>query len=131
VGRGGGVLVGISDSSNIHILKCNKYDGGEILSLDVNVNGFSFAFVVYYHRPCVKNIDDFLAWDKSLLSAKTVVDGDFNLPDIVWRTSSLKNRRNLYMHTSFLDFLDSSDCEVTHSYSRKHVGSHSHKSGDI
>ena len=81
-------MIGIAYSTNIKVSEVSKVDDGELLALNMDVSGFSFMFVVYYHRPSIKHVDDFLRWYCNLMSAKTVIVGDFNLPHIDWSTQT-------------------------------------------
>ena len=111
IGRGGGVLIGVLDSSNIKLTDVFRSESSEILSLDLDVCGFSFTFAVYYCRPSTRNIDYFTDWYTQLSTCNHVIVGDFNLPEIDWRTKSLKSRHNPSMHESFLELIESSDLE--------------------
>ena len=110
-GRGGGVLIGVSETSNILVNKITPEDRGEILSLDLSIGGFSFSFTVYYRRPAINSIDDFLTWHRNQTSCNQLIVGDFNLPDIDWSKGQLKRRLNPNMHESFLNFVEASDLE--------------------
>ena len=110
-GRGGGVLIGVLDSCNILVNNISPSSKGELLSVDLIVSGFPFTFVVYYHRPCVKNIDDFIYWYHNQSSFNHLIVGDFNLPDIDWSDRSLKKHQNTSMHSAFLNLLESSDLD--------------------
>lgn len=111
VGRGGGVLIGVSDSSKIQVNKITPATIGELLSIDANIGSFSFNIAVYYHRPAIGNVDDLITWCRDYSSCRQIIVGDFNLPDIDWNTKSLKKRIDTKMHSSFLQFLDSVDLE--------------------
>lgn len=113
IGRGGGVLIGVSDSSNIQVNKITPALVGEILTIDVNIESFSFNIAVYYHRPIINNVDDFISWCSDYSSCRQIIVGDFNLPDIDWNTKTLKKRINPSMHNNFLKFLDTTDLEQT------------------
>ena len=67
IGRGGGVLIGVLDSSNIKLSDVFRSECSEILSLDLDVCGFSFTFAVYYRRPSTRNIDDYTDWYTQLI----------------------------------------------------------------
>ena len=41
IGRGGGVLIGVADSTNIKVSNVSKIDDGELLAINVDVSGFS------------------------------------------------------------------------------------------
>ena len=84
---------------------------GELLSVEIDVCGFSFVYTVYYRRPCLKNVDDFITWYSNHNNPNHFIVGDFNLPDIEWSTHTLKKRVDLHMHESFLNLVDSSDLE--------------------
>ena len=110
-GRGGGVLIGVSDSTNIKVNNILSSHVGELLSVEIDVCGFSFVYTVYYRRPCLKNVDDFITWYSNHNNPNHFIVGDFNLPDIEWSTHTLKKRVDLHMHESFLNLVDSSDLE--------------------
>ena len=110
-GRGGGVLIGVCDTSNILVNKITPEEKGEILSLDLSIGGFSFSFTVYYRRPAINSIDDFLTWHRNQTSCNQLIVGDFNLPDIDWSKGQLKRRLNPNMHETFLNFVEASDLE--------------------
>lgn len=119
IGRGGGVLIGILDTSNIKVNNVFKSNIGEILSLELDVCGYSFTFAVYYRRPVAGHVDDFIDWYNLQTSCNHIIVGDFNLPEIDWKTKTLKSRHNPTMHESFLDLIETSDLEqlitdVTH-----------------
>lgn len=111
IGRGGGVLIGILDTSNIQVNQISPSDTGELLAIDMSIGGFSFNFAVYYHRPAINNVDDLINWCTNYSSCNQVIVGDFNLPDIDWKTRQLKKRHNVCMHESFLTFLDTTDMD--------------------
>ena len=105
VGRGG-VLIGVLDSSNIQVNNISPAASGELLAIDFSIGGFAFNLAVYYHRPAINNIDDFIAWHKTYSSCRQIIVGDKNLPDINWQTGKLKKRLNINMHKTFLNFLN-------------------------
>ena len=111
VGRGGGVLIGISESSNITVNNISSSKTGELLYLNLSVSGFSFMFAVYYRRPSLTSVDDFIEWYHTASSNNQLIVGDFNLPDISWPEQTLKNRNSVVMCQSFLNLLNSSDLE--------------------
>ena len=123
VGRGGGVLIGVLDSSNIVVTQVLPAETGELLSIVASVGGFSFDLTVYYHRPSVRNVDDFITWCKNESSCRQVIVGDFNLPDIDWTTCNLKKRQDIHMHESFLTCIDSTDLQ-------QHVKFPTHRHGN-
>ena len=106
---GGGVLIGINEHSSIQVNSVSKSPIGEILSLDLNISGFSFVLVAYYHRPSIKQVDDIIEFCQALQNPNILLVGDFNLPEINWSTNQLKRNNDLYMHQSFLEFINSSD----------------------
>ena len=110
-GRGGGVLIGISDACNIKVIHTYHDRDGEILSLDLDANGYRFSFTTYYHPPSVRHINDIINWFNESIACNHIIVGDFNLPDIDWDTKKLKNRSNLAIHESFLEFLSTSGLE--------------------
>lgn len=108
-GPGGGVLIGVNNSSSIQVNSTSRSPLGEILALELNISGFSFVLAVYYHRPLVKNVDDIIDWYQGLQNPNVLILGDFNLPEIDWSSCQIKQNNNIYMHRSFLDFINSSD----------------------
>lgn len=102
---GGGVLIGILNSCNIKVNYIDKCEFGEILALGLEISGFSFIMAVYYHRPVHRNVDDIIRWFNNQTHHDIVIVGDFNLPDIEWKTKSLKTNRDAQLHNNFLNFL--------------------------
>ena len=77
LGRGGGVLIGISDLCPISVNHVEKCPLGEILSLNLSISGFSFRFSVYYHRPMHTDVNDIINWYNSVLEPNVLIVGDF------------------------------------------------------
>lgn len=56
--------------------KATKWDN--VITLALDVNGFTFVFVVYYRRLQLKDATDFTSRSNTLLSPKSAVVGDFD-----------------------------------------------------
>lgn len=108
-GFGGGVLVGISNSCNISVLSCNKYEHGEIISLELSISGLSFVLGVYYRRPSLHSISDIVHWYSTTHNPNTLIIGDFNLPGINWSNGSAIMQQYSHLQRSFLEFLSVND----------------------
>ena len=104
-GRGGGVLIGLSNRCPFIVSRINTHSSAEIIALDLSVCGFSFTLACYYRRPTDNQIDDIINWYFDQTCPNIIIVGDFNLPEIDWITNSLKSNRNCSMHRSFLDFI--------------------------
>ena len=50
-GRGGGVLIGLSNSCPFNVSRINSSCPGEIIALDLSICGFSFTLACYYRWP--------------------------------------------------------------------------------
>ena len=105
-GRGGGVLIGLSNGCPFNVSRINSSCPGEIIALDLSICGFSFTLACYYRRPIDKQIENIMNWYYNQTCPNIVIVGDFNLPDIDWINCSLKSTRDSTMHTLFLDFLE-------------------------
>ena len=105
-GLGGGVLLAISDLTNIKETNIYSDPVNEIISLDLDYHGYTFVFACYYRRPSIKNVSDILDWYERQINPNILIVGDFNLPEIDWATKSLKSNRDHTMHETFLDFVD-------------------------
>ena len=104
-GRGGGVLIGLSNKCPFIVSRINNCCSGEIVALDLSVCGFSFTLACYYRRPTVKQVDDIIDWYFDQTCPNIIIVGDFNLPEIDWTNNSLKSNRDSHMHNAFLDFI--------------------------
>ena len=90
LGPGGGVLIGVSNICPISVLNVQPSDNGELLQLDISVNGISFVLCVYYRRPVIRSVDDIIHWYSNIVNPNTIILGDFNLPGINWNDKSVK-----------------------------------------
>ena len=110
LGPGGGVLIGVSNICPISVLNVQPSDNGELLQLDISVNGISFVLCVYYRRPVIRSVDDIIHWYSNIVNPNTIILGDFNLPGINWNDKSVKpNATDKQMCETFLDFANSND----------------------
>lgn len=66
-------------------------------------NGINCLLCIYYHRPIYKDVDDIIKCYDIMSHPNTIIDGDFNLPKIDWKTRTLKSSKDFGMHTSFVE----------------------------
>ena len=59
---GGGVLLAVSDHTNLKVTNIYSDPVNEIISLDLDYHGYTFVFACYYRRPSIKNVSDILDW---------------------------------------------------------------------
>lgn len=109
LGFGGGVLIGISHSCDISVLNCNKFNRGEIISLELSISGLTFLLAVYYRRPSLQSIDDIINWYGETQNPNTLIIGDFNVPGIHWLNGIGTIQKNNHLQRSFLEFLNVND----------------------
>ncbi|KAF6026525.1 hypothetical protein EB796_015168 [Bugula neritina] len=112
LGRGGGVLIGLSNKCPFVVSRINVSHPGEIIALDLSICGYSFTIACYYRRPCIKQVEDIVNWYYDQTNPNIVMVGDFNLPDIDWNDSNrpvLKTTRETNLHQLFVDFIISNN----------------------
>ncbi|KAF6036454.1 hypothetical protein EB796_005239 [Bugula neritina] len=112
LGRGGGVLIGLSNKCPFVVSRINVTHPGEIIALDLSICGYSFTIACYYRRPCIKQVEDIVNWYYDQTNPNIVMVGDFNLPDIDWNDSNrpvLKTTRETTLHQLFVDFITSNN----------------------
>lgn len=105
-GLGGGVLIGVSNSSSIKVKNVDIHPNGELLSLNLDHLGYSVIFGCYYRPPSNKTIDDLIEWVDGRRNANLIIAGDFNLPEIEWPSRKLRSNRDSRIHKSFLNLID-------------------------
>ena len=110
LGPGGGVLIGVLNYCPVSVVNSQPSDNGEILQLNMSVNGFSFVLCVYYRRPAVRSVEDIIHWYSNIVNPNTIILGDFNLPGIDWNDKVIKpGATDKLMCETFLDFVNSND----------------------
>ena len=105
LGLGGGVLIGVLDASPMRVTKVYTDDSGELISLSITVDGFSFVLACYYRAPNSRSLDTLFEWFADVCNPNIVVMGDFNLPDLKWAKDHPKPSEVSGLSTLFTSFL--------------------------
>ena len=111
--HGGGVLIAVSNSSQLNILD-GREENGESLSLHIQVHPMlKIRFVVMYRPPNEQNLDHFEMLIDDYKHENCIVVGDLNFPDIVWSTDYTGSVKPLstrkMLHENALEIINNAD----------------------
>ena len=126
----GGVLIAVNNDSDVKVLSCSE-GPGECIALTIQIHTRIVINVVNFYRPPSEYmLDNFVEMlDKFGEKANTIFVGDYNFPDLDWKTDPKKpsvkpNSSRVTMHQSALDSILESDLSQL-------VSKPTHKHGNI